>query len=83
MNEDRVTGTPIESLEEKMLAIKRLIEISGVSTQKTLLDEFAIAALIGLIADPNGTGKTQDYVQGAFQIAEAMIAEKKKREESK
>lgn len=50
---------------------------------KTLLDEFAIAALTGLIARPQGAEIFNVYAEVAYKYADAMMAEKQKREEKK
>ena len=45
------------------------------------LDIFAIGALIGLLADTNTSGNWSTYAEDSYDIAEAMMAERKKRVE--
>jgi hypothetical protein len=42
-------------------------------TQKTLRDEFAMAAITGLLAYPNAIGGNQSFSMRSFEIADAML----------
>lgn len=44
--------------------------------QKTLRDEFAMAALQGLLADTQIRQSWQDFAKDAYTIADAMMAER-------
>lgn len=44
----------------------------------TLRDWFAGQALAGTLANPNASGMTDDYVKGAWALADAMLAQREK-----
>lgn len=48
--------------------------------QKTLLDEFAMAALTGLLAAEEPINELSIYARDAYEIAYAMMAERAKRQ---
>lgn len=81
---------------QRNLAIEQLIElpsILGQSTeyfigksekqlpeQKTLRDEFAMAALTGLIANPQNMNALKQNAEAAYRYADAMLEARKKKE---
>lgn len=46
--------------------------------EKTLLDEFAMAALIGMFLDSNLDGDFEAFACDAYEVAQAMMEERKK-----
>lgn len=46
--------------------------------EKTLLDEFAMTALTGMLSDGDMTGHYEDFALGAYKYAQAMMEERKK-----
>lgn len=51
--------------------------------EKTLLDEFAMAALTGLFSDPSRMATSDNYASEAYKYAQAMMEERKKHIEAK
>jgi hypothetical protein len=45
-----------------------------------LRDYFAAAALQGMLASPDGDGHIERYAVGAYQIADAMLAARERKE---
>jgi hypothetical protein len=43
----------------------------------TLRDYFAAAALTGLLADPNSTCTVEDFAEGAYECADAMLVQRR------
>jgi hypothetical protein len=51
-------------------------EITLPSTGKTLRDEFAIAALIGLLAHQDEWGSCEEFAAQSYKISDAMLKER-------
>ncbi len=51
---------------------------SYLQPQKTLRDEFAMAALTGMWADPNLDWDCAEFAKMAYKAADAMLAERLK-----
>ena len=51
-------------------------EITSWALQVGMRDYFAGQALAGIMADPNWSGTTQTAAKSAYQIADAMLAER-------
>jgi hypothetical protein len=67
-----MTKTP----EQQIAELKQ--SLAQVKQKKTLRDEFAMAALTGLLADPQNLG-THKYICGdAYDYAEEMMKERRK-----
>ena len=49
----------------------------------TLRDYFAAAAMQGMLASPDGDRHIERYAASAYQIADAMLAAREAKEESK
>ena len=71
------------------MTCKEFLKTTGqLPREKTLLDEFAIAAIIGAMASPtaiiiNGkkASREKDYAEVAYNLASAMMAERARRGE--
>ena len=50
------------------------------SSTMTRKDQFAAAAITGLLSDPDNWSEKPSYVPDAFNIAEAMLAESERRQ---
>ena len=46
----------------------------------SLRDYFAAAAMQGMLASPDGDGHIERYAVGAYQIADAMLAARERKE---
>jgi len=62
--------------EEQIAELKQSLAQS--KQKKTLRDEFAMAALIGLLSDPQNCGTHKSISSDAYDYAEAMMKERRK-----
>lgn len=68
---------PINELT-KFAARQNATRKPAVPKAATLRDQFAMAALAGLLASPDSAGKPEDFARWAYRNADAMMAERER-----
>ena len=74
---DLYTKAHLELIEKQAKLLESMTKPTVTVTEKTLRDEFAMAALTGCLAGRNNNFERKEWAEAAYELADAMMEARK------